>query len=183
MRTKVKKIFWMWNFEEEEKWLNQMSAKGLHLVSVGICNYTFEEGIEGAYTIQTELLEHFDDHPESRKYLAFIEETGAEYLGSVKANAYFRKEKSKGEFHLHSNIAPRLSLIHRVRILCLIGFIVEMFFTVPNIIIFIGDMTMVFNGMVSLLGLLLSGLFMHGFVKLTRTKVRLKKKYDLYEAT
>ena len=32
MRKYVKKIFWAWEVEKEEHWLNEMSAKGLALV-------------------------------------------------------------------------------------------------------------------------------------------------------
>ena len=32
MRKVIRKWFWAWNFEKEEEWLNEMSAKGLALV-------------------------------------------------------------------------------------------------------------------------------------------------------
>ncbi|MBQ2899558.1 MAG: DUF2812 domain-containing protein, partial [Oscillospiraceae bacterium] len=32
MKKVIKKMFWAWDFEKEEKWLNEMSAKGLALV-------------------------------------------------------------------------------------------------------------------------------------------------------
>ena len=182
MRTKTKKLYWLWDFEEEEQWLNQMSAKGLQLVAVGLCNYTFEEDGQVQYTIRTELLEHFPDHPESKKYLEFIEETGAEYLGAVKATAYFRKEKSKGDFQLHSDSKARLSLIRRVQILCMIGLIVEIFATIPNAMVFIKDTSMVTNGLISLLNVLIGGLFVYGLVKLTKKKKKLNKIYALYES-
>ena len=41
--TKVKK-FWCWNYEKEEKWLEDMFARGLKLVDIGYCRYIFEEG-------------------------------------------------------------------------------------------------------------------------------------------
>ena len=34
MRTIIKKFFFVWDFDKEEKWLNEMAAKGLALVGV-----------------------------------------------------------------------------------------------------------------------------------------------------
>ena len=38
MRRIIKKLFFVWDFDKEEKWLNEMAAKGLCLVSTGFCN-------------------------------------------------------------------------------------------------------------------------------------------------
>ena len=35
--------FWVWDFEKEERWLNEMAANGWTLVEVGYCRYTFEK--------------------------------------------------------------------------------------------------------------------------------------------
>ena len=35
MRKVIHKWFAAWNFDKEERWLNEMAAKGLGLVSVG----------------------------------------------------------------------------------------------------------------------------------------------------
>lgn len=72
-----------------------MSEKGLQLVSVGFCKYVFDEGAPGEYDVRLELLENWPMHPESTRYIKFIEDTGAEYLGSVMRWAYFRKKKRK----------------------------------------------------------------------------------------
>ena len=45
MRRTIRKWFWVWNFDKEEQWLNEMAAKGLCLVSVGFCKYEFEDCI------------------------------------------------------------------------------------------------------------------------------------------
>ncbi len=49
MRKTIHKLFFIWDFDKEEKWLNQMAAKGLALVSVGFCKYEFEDCIPGEY--------------------------------------------------------------------------------------------------------------------------------------
>ena len=79
MKKVVYKWFWDWDFEKEEQWLNDMADKGLILTSVGMPGkYTFEECTPCEYTIRTEKLKNRISHPESKKYIQFIEETGAE---------------------------------------------------------------------------------------------------------
>lgn len=119
MRHIVHKAFWAWNFDKEEKWLNDMAAKGLCLASVGWCRYDFEDCLPGEYAIRFELLEHVPSHPESRKYIAFIEDTGAEHIGSVQRWVYFRKKTADGPFDLYSDSASRIK--HLNRILTLVG--------------------------------------------------------------
>ena len=47
MRQTIHKLFWVWDFDKEEKWLNEMAAKGLSLVSVGFCKYEFSDRVPG----------------------------------------------------------------------------------------------------------------------------------------
>ncbi len=41
MKHIIHKWFWAWDFDKEEKWLNEMSAKGLNLTGVSFCRYVF----------------------------------------------------------------------------------------------------------------------------------------------
>ena len=34
--------FWVWEFEKEERWLNEMAQEGWALQNAGFCTYTFE---------------------------------------------------------------------------------------------------------------------------------------------
>ena len=43
MRKTIRKWFWVWDFDKEERWLNEMAAQGLALVDVGFARYAFEE--------------------------------------------------------------------------------------------------------------------------------------------
>ena len=119
MRKVIKKFFSAWNFDKEEKWLNEMAAKGLCLVAVGFCRYEFEECLPGEYAIRLELLEHHPSHPESAQYIAFMEETGAEQIGSYMRWVYFRKKTAEGSFELFSDFDSRIR--HLKRIISLIG--------------------------------------------------------------
>lgn len=49
MRKIIHKAIFAWNFDKEEKWLNEMAAKGLCLISVGFCKYEFEDCEPGEF--------------------------------------------------------------------------------------------------------------------------------------
>jgi len=114
MRKKIHKLFWAWEHEKEEEWLNGMSAKGMQLCGVGLCTYTFEEGPPSEYTYRLEMLDNWPGHTKSIEYIRFIEETGAQLVGFVKRWAYFRKKTSLGGFEIFSDIDSRIKHLNRV---------------------------------------------------------------------
>lgn len=128
MRKTIHKAFFVWNFEKEEKWLNEMAAKGLCLVSVGFCKYEFEECAPGAYRICMQLLEQSVSRPESQAYIAFLESTGAEQIGSFQRWVYFRKRATDGDFALFSDYTSRIKHLSRVvnliAILCVCNWLI-----------------------------------------------------------
>ena len=48
----IRKWFWVWDFEKEERWLNDMAESGWALVSVGFCRYSFERCEPGEYIVR-----------------------------------------------------------------------------------------------------------------------------------
>lgn len=112
----MKHIIWKpyWNFEKEEKWLNDMSAKGLALIDYSWCRYVFEEVPKGEYIYRIELLENWPTHPESRNYIRFLEETGVEHVSSYMRWVYFRKKSADGPFDLYSDIDSRIAHYKKV---------------------------------------------------------------------
>ena len=67
----VKKVFWVWDFEKEERWLNTMAQSGWVLEKVGFCVYHFAACAPGEYTVRLEMRNHDD------AYISFMQETGA----------------------------------------------------------------------------------------------------------
>ena len=61
-----------------------MAAKGMALVSIGFGKYEFEDCVPGEYKICMQMLEKRASHPESQKYMEFLEDTGAEHVGTFK---------------------------------------------------------------------------------------------------
>lgn len=114
MRHTIYKWFWAWDFEKEEAWLNQMSAKGMQLIAVGLCKYIFEEELPDKYIYRLELLNNMPAHPESLSYIRFLEETGAEHIGSILRWVYFRKKAEDGAFDLYSDMDSRMKYYKRI---------------------------------------------------------------------
>lgn len=108
MRKVIKKFLWAWEYEKEEKWLNEMAAKGLALVDYTFCRYSFEECEPGEYSFKIQLLEHRPSHPESEQYIRFMEETGAEQVASYMNWVYFRRKTAEGAFEIFSDIESKL---------------------------------------------------------------------------
>lgn len=114
MRKIIHKLFWVWQFEEEEKWLNEMASQGLSLVSVGFLSYEFETGLPAEYTVRLQILEHWPTNPVSQQYIEFIEQTGAEHVGSMMRWVYFRKKKEEGPFPLYSDLKSKIKQLNLI---------------------------------------------------------------------
>ena len=117
MKHVVRKLYVNW--EKEEKWLNEMAAKGLALTDYMWCRYVFEETEPGAYVYRIDLLDHLPSRPQSRKYIEFLEEAGIEFVSSYMRWVYFRKKADGQPFALYSDISSQIARNKRVRLLWL----------------------------------------------------------------
>ena len=179
MRKTVRKLFFIWNFDKEQQWLNQMAAKGLALVSVGFYKYGFEDCIPGEYRVCLQLLEKSPRNPEMQKYIEFLEQTGAEHVGSFTRWVYFRKKASTGDFELFSDNVSKVKYLTS-----LLGFISLV--VVMNLLIGLENLTIaVFTGFPgNYLGFLnlAIGLFgLPGTIKLWKKRNRMKRESQLFE--
>ena len=107
-RKTIYKWLWVWEFEKEERWLNEMAMEGWALCGVGFCSYTFERCEPGEYTIRLEMRQRDEG------YVDFMRETGAEYIGRVVAWIYFRKKAEYGPFDLFSDLDSRIAHMERI---------------------------------------------------------------------
>ena len=179
MRRTVKKLFFIWNFDKEERWLNEMAAKGLSLISVGFCRYEFEDCLPGEFKICLQLLEKHPRNPEMQKYIEFMEQTGAEQVGSYTRWVYFRRKADLGEFQLFSDNTSRVKYL--TGILNFITLIVGL-----NLFIGLYNLLLVFFlsstlNCVGLLNLAIGLLGIPGTVKLWKKRNRMKKESQLFE--
>ena len=118
----IRKIFPIWAYDKEEKWLNEMSATGLQCCGIGLCTYHFKEGDPGEYVYRLEMLDNLPSHIKSVQYIRFLEETGVEHIGSIFRWVYFRKKAGDEPFDIYSDINSRIT--HLNRILLLLGILV-----------------------------------------------------------
>lgn len=179
MRQTIHKLFWIWDFDKEEKWLNEMAAKGLSLVSVGFCKYEFEDSMPGEYKVCLQLLDKFPRHPESKKYIEFLETTGAEHVGSFTRWVYFRKKATEGDFELFSDNDSRLKYLSSV-----ISFV--SLITVGNWIAGINNVFIATSfpspiNYVGILNLLIGLIGTWGVIRLIRKRKKMKQEGQLFE--
>jgi hypothetical protein len=94
-QTKTK-WFWPWQDEKEEAWLEQMSAGGWHLRSVGLIGrYTFVKGEPRQYTYRLDYM--YTDKNKLTEYLQIFQDAGWEYVGEMSNWRYWRKLCTGGE--------------------------------------------------------------------------------------
>lgn len=110
------KWYWVWEFEKEDDWLNDMALNGWVLDSVGFCTYRFVRCEPGEYSVHTEM------HPADEGYVDFMRETGAEYVGRMMMWMYFRKKTADGPFDLFSDIDSRIGHLDKIgKMLSIVG--------------------------------------------------------------
>ncbi len=115
-RKTVYKWLWVWNFEKEERWLNEMAMDGWTLCGVGFCRYEFERTQPGEYIIRLEL------HPRDERYIEFMHDTGAEVAGRIFCWVYFRRKSELGPFDIFSDIDSKIEHLNKIgRMLGVIG--------------------------------------------------------------
>ena len=179
MRRTIRKFFFVWDFDKEEKWLNEMAAKGLALVSTGFCKYEFEDSLPGEYKVCLQLLDKMPAHPESQKYIAFMEETGAEHVGSFTRWVFFRKKASEGDFQLFSDNESKVKYI--TSMLSFVALIVGL-----NLYIGLYNLFVVFFlhsafNYIGLLNFAIALVGIPGVIKLWKKRNRMKKESQLFE--
>lgn len=112
----MKHVVWKayWNHEREEKWLNEMSAKGFALMDYFWFRYVFEDAPKGEYMYRIELLEKLPSDLESAAYLRFLSETGVECVATYMRWVYLRRKSTDGEFNIYSDIDSKIKHYSRI---------------------------------------------------------------------
>ena len=113
-RKIVHRLFFIWDWEAEEIWLNREAQKGWNLVKVGLCRYTFEKGEPGGYQYRLQALNSHASTEESQSYLAFVESTGAEVVDTFLYWVYFRQRTDLGPFEIFSDHTSRIKHMKHV---------------------------------------------------------------------
>jgi len=98
MKKTIFRLYYVWQWEKEEQWLNDMSKKGWQLVHATIGKFNFESGEPSEYNYRLELLDSNIKSLESTSYLNFLQETGIEMVGKCKNWIYLRCKTADGGF-------------------------------------------------------------------------------------
>lgn len=98
------RVFFEWEFEKEEEWLNKMADDGYKLLKVGVCRYVFEDASKGEYIYRLELL----SMKNTKTYIEFLKETGVEHIGTLLMWGYFAKKRSDGPFEIYSDVESKI---------------------------------------------------------------------------
>ena len=165
-RKTIRKWFWVWDFEKEERWLNEMALQGWVLDGVGWCTYHFRRSEPGEYTVRLEM------RPADDAYLSFMEETGAEYVGRVFQWIFFRKKAEDGAFDLYSDIDSRIEHLDRIgRVLAIIG----------GLNLLCAIMNAIGASWVGVLNTIVATMLMYGLGRIHGKKETLQQARQLYE--
>ena len=165
-RKTIRKWFWVWEFEKEEEWLNEMAQSGWVLDGVGVCTYDFVRSEPGEYAVRLEM------HGWDEQYVDFMRETGADYVGRMFAWIYFRKKTEDGPFDLFSDIDSRIRHLDQIgRVLLCVG--------VMNLLIGILNTMNPFN--IGWINLLCSTFLMYCLGRIHGKKEALEKERLLHE--
>ncbi len=165
-RKTVRKWFWVWDFDREERWLNQMAMQGWALAEVGFCRYTFEKCEPGEYIVRLQMQQNDPD------YVAFLEEIGAEYVGRVVQWIYVRRRAEEGPFELFSDTQSRLDHLQWIaRMLLAVG--------VMNLVI--GIVNALSGNPIGAVNVALATLLMYGLGRIHGKVEQLKQDRELTE--
>lgn len=107
-RKTIHRWIWVWDFEKEELWLNEMAMQGWVLEEIGFCTYHFARCEPGEYIVRMEMA------PDSEDYRSFLEEIGAEYIGRMVKWIYFRRKTELGPFDLLAGIDAKIQHLDRI---------------------------------------------------------------------
>ena len=107
-RKTIRKWYWIWEFEKEEEWLNEMAQAGWVLDGVGFATYHFRRCEPGEYTVRLEM------HPADDEYIQFMKDTGAEYIDRMVMWVYFRKKMEDGPFDLFSDLDSKIGHLKKI---------------------------------------------------------------------
>ena len=115
MRRVIHKIFWIWQLEKEQAWINEMASHGYSLEHAGRLTFEFEETEPNKYIYKELFLKGWGESAENIKYFKFLEEMGIKvvcyinYPGTCWVYVRALKEEYPGGIDLYSDIDSKIN--------------------------------------------------------------------------
>ena len=103
-----------YDYEKEEKWLNQKAKEGWALTWYCWMIYRFEPCEPGEYAFRIDFLNHPTWHPASREYFSFLEEMGIQVVGKWLFWIALKKRTADGPLDLYSDFESQIRHCQRV---------------------------------------------------------------------
>lgn len=181
MRKVMHKIFMAWEHEKEEAWLNEMAATGWNLVDTSLGRYTFEEGTPGEYQYRLELLEYGARSQESREYIRFMEDTGAEHIATwFNGWTFFRKKVTDGPFEVFSDIDSKIKHFKRIQRCLIPALACELCVTIIQLFMYMESEELLNLG-VTILAAVFAVVILMGIVRIRIQLRRLREERNIRE--
>lgn len=141
MRTRFYKLFWIWQNQKKENWINEMASHGYGLISSGIISYDFEDIEPDRYRYKVMFLRGTAGSTRVRDFLRFMEDMGAVNVGHVNflgnSVVYLRYENTGEELDVYSDLDSKIEYERIMyNYLILVG-ILNLFASILNLGVFI----------------------------------------------
>jgi hypothetical protein len=115
MRRVIHKVFWIWQLEKEQAWINEMASHGYSLEHAGRLTFEFEETEPDKYIYKEIFLKGWGESAENVKYFKFLEEMGIKvvcyinYPGTCWVYIRALKEEYPNGIELYSDIDSKIN--------------------------------------------------------------------------
>jgi len=113
---KIRKWFFVWDYDKMEAWLNGLAMEGWVLDEVGFLDFRFVRCEPGEYGIRVQI------GMRDENYVRLLKEEGVECIGSWGPWGFYRKKTEDGPFELYSDIDSRIAHMDKIsRIIMAVG--------------------------------------------------------------
>lgn len=106
------RIFFVWQDEQEQRWLEEMARQGWHLVKGGI-RFVFRKGAPAEVRYRLDYRRRF---PEGKgEYVSLFQDGGWEYICEFKNWHYFRSPASANAPEIYTDAESRIEMYSQIR--------------------------------------------------------------------
>ncbi|MDY3014223.1 MAG: DUF2812 domain-containing protein [Evtepia sp.] len=112
---RVFRLYFAWDYQREEAWLNQMAEEGWALEESNGLRYRFRRSQPGQWVVRLDRPAFSMDSQEGQEYLDLIQESGAQWVGGINRWIYLRRPAALGPFSVYSDLAGEEALLLRAR--------------------------------------------------------------------
>ncbi|MGV3464273.1 MAG: DUF2812 domain-containing protein [Heyndrickxia sp.] len=113
MKKRVFKLFWAWQDDQENKWLEKMAEEGWKLIKYNFLVYTFAKMEPKKYIYKTDFKNN--QNHDLQEYLALFEDAGWEHVTQYAGWHYFRTEPGKAKTpDIYSDSNSKMEMFRRL---------------------------------------------------------------------